>query len=37
MPRYRLYAFWKNHSYSVHPSLIVAKAKTIKKAKYITK
>jgi len=35
--RYRLYAYWKNYAYTIHPALIVAKAKTIKRAKYITK
>merc|ERR1719494_262381 len=35
--RYRLYARWKNSSYSSHPRLILAKAQTIKRAKYITK
>ncbi|XP_047126503.1 THO complex subunit 2 isoform X2 [Hydra vulgaris] len=35
--RYRLYALWKNQTYSVHPKLILAKAKIIKRAKYITK
>ncbi|XP_057313993.1 THO complex subunit 2-like [Hydractinia symbiolongicarpus] len=35
--RYRLYATWKNHSYMYHPKLILTKAKTIKRAKYITK
>ncbi|XP_066928394.1 THO complex subunit 2-like [Clytia hemisphaerica] len=35
--RYHLYALWKNYSYYTHPLLIVVKAKTIKRAKYITK
>lgn len=35
--RYHLYALWKNHSYFAYPTLMVAKAKTIKRAKYITK
>lgn len=35
--RYRLYGQWKNESYSNHPKMVVAKAATIKRAKYITK
>ncbi len=35
--RYCLYGRWKNHSYNLHSKLIDAKAKTIKKAKYIAK
>ncbi|CAH3196125.1 unnamed protein product, partial [Porites evermanni] len=35
--RYRLYGQWKNESYSSHPRLVLAKAATIKRAKYITK
>ena len=35
--RYHLYARWKNYSYSMHPILVTTKAKTIKRAKYITK
>ena len=35
--RYRLYALWKNQTYSEHPKLILTKAKIIKRAKYITK
>ncbi|XP_044176473.1 THO complex subunit 2-like isoform X1 [Acropora millepora] len=35
--RYRLYGQWKNESYSSHPRMVLAKAATIKRAKYITK
>ncbi|CAB4031219.1 THO complex subunit 2, partial, partial [Paramuricea clavata] len=35
--RYCLYGRWKNQSYNLHPKLIDARAKTIKKAKYIAK
>ncbi|XP_015751467.1 PREDICTED: THO complex subunit 2-like, partial [Acropora digitifera] len=34
---YRLYGQWKNESYSSHPRMVLAKAATIKRAKYITK
>ena len=35
--RYRLFALWKNRSYALNPKLVVTKAKTMKRAKYITK
>ncbi|XP_068717940.1 THO complex subunit 2-like [Montipora capricornis] len=35
--RYRLYGQWKNESYLSHPRMLLAKAATIKRAKYITK
>lgn len=35
--RYRLYSLWKNRSYNLNPRLVVTKARTMKRAKYITK
>jgi len=35
--RYQLYGYWKNHSYELYPSLLLAKALTINRAKYIMK
>lgn len=35
--RYHLYGRWKNDSYDKHPELMVAKATTLNRAKYIMK
>ena len=34
---YHLYGRWKNDSYDKHPDLMVAKATTLNRAKYIMK
>ena len=35
--RYRLYGYWKNASYKLHPHLILSQAKSVDRTKYILK
>merc|ERR1711937_663235 len=35
--RYRLYGYWKNSSFKLHPKLIMAQAKAVDRTKYVLK